>query len=142
MIPVSHLHPMIVHFPVAIIIVGFLFDLTGAFLHKDHCIARAGYYLEVIGMVAAIAGWGSGYFFTSPLEGEAGIVLDNHYRFATITLISIIVATLFRMVIVYLKKDETRLKWLALFLYFIAFLAVSYTGFLGGTLVQDFMIGL
>jgi uncharacterized membrane protein len=142
MIPIAHLHPMIVHFPVAIIIVGFLMDVAGVYLRKDHCIARAGYYLEVIGMAAAIAAWGTGYFFTSPMEGEAGLLRDSHERFATITLIAIILATLFRMVIVYLKKDDTRMKWVALFLYFMAFLAVSYTGLLGGRLVQDFMIGL
>ncbi|HNW75944.1 MAG TPA: hypothetical protein PKJ28_03560 [Bacteroidales bacterium] len=142
MIPIAHLHPMLVHFPIAIIMIGFLLDVFSFIFSSDKCLSRMGYYLEVIGMAAAIVAWGTGYFFTSPMEGEAGLAREMHEQFATITLISIIVATLFRMLIVYLKKESTVLRYVALLLYFIAFLSVSYTGFLGGRLVQDFMIGL
>jgi uncharacterized membrane protein len=138
----SHFHPMLVHFPIAIITIGFLFDLVSLAVRKDPCLSRTGYWLEVIGMAGAIFAFGSGYFFTSPMEGEAGIMRDKHEFYATVTLISIIVATIFRIVIVYLNKETSNMKYLSLALFFIAFVCVSITGYLGGTLVIDYMIGL
>lgn len=133
---------MMVHFPIAIIIVGFLVDIISLLFSKDKCLPKMGYYLEIIGMVVAITAWGSGYFFTSPMEGEAGLLRDTHKDWATVTLISIIFATLFRLIITYQKREGTWRKWVALVLYLVAFASVIVTGFLGGRLVQDFMIGL
>jgi hypothetical protein len=39
------------------------------------------------------------------------------------------------------KKEETPLKWIAFGFYLLAFIAVTFTGFMGGTMVYDFMIG-
>ncbi len=133
---------MIVHFPIAIIAVGFLADLLGLFLKKEDWLPKAGYWLEVIGMASAIVAFGTGYFFTSPMEGEAGLMREKHELFATFTLVTIIIATLFRIILNYLEKAETKLKYLSLALFFLAFLFVSITGYLGGTLVINYMIGL
>jgi uncharacterized membrane protein len=133
---------MLVHFPIAIITVGFLFDLLALMVKKDPCLSRTGYWLEVIGMVGAIFAFGSGYFFTSEMEGEAGIVREKHELYATLTLVSIIVATLFRIVVNYLNKETTVMKYISLGLFFISMVFVSVTGYLGGTLVIEYMIGL
>jgi uncharacterized membrane protein len=136
-----HLHPMMTHFPIAIIAIGFLTDLASVFIKREKCLPKMGYYLEIAGMLAAIAAWGTGYFLTSTMEGEAGDLRHHHQLFATITLITIIVATLFRSMIVYIRKEDTRLKYVSLVLFFLAFVSVGYTGFLGGALVLNFMIG-
>jgi uncharacterized membrane protein len=138
----SHFHPMMVHFPIAIITFGFLFDLFSLFITKEKCLSKMGLYLEVIGMLGAIAAFGTGYYFTSKMEGEAGILRDQHQLFATLTLISIILATFFRLLIVYQKKEETYLKYAAMSLFLLAFVFVTITGHLGGSLVYDYMIGL
>ncbi len=133
---------MLVHFPIAIIAVGFLFDLLALVVKKEPWLSRAAYWLEIIGMAGAVLAFGSGYFFTSPMEGEAGVMREKHEYYAIATLISIIVATLTRIVINYLNKETTNLKYLSLGLFFIAFVFVSVTGYLGGTLVIEYMIGL
>jgi uncharacterized membrane protein len=133
---------MLIHFPIAIITIGFLFDLFSVFRKNEPCLSKTGYWLEIIGMVSAVLAFGSGYFFTSPMEGEAGIVRDDHELYATITLVSIILATLFRIVVRYLNKESTNIKYLSLALFFISFVFVSLTGYLGGVLVIDYMIGL
>ena len=138
----SHFHPMMVHFPIAIITFGFLFDLFSLFITKEKCLSKMGLYLEVIGMLGAIAAFGTGYYFTGEMEGEAGILRDQHQLFATLTLISIILATFFRLLIVYQKKEETYLKYAAMSLFLLAFVFVTITGHLGGSLVYDYMIGL
>ncbi|MBL7138308.1 MAG: hypothetical protein ISS17_06010 [Bacteroidales bacterium] len=76
------------------------------------------------------------------MSGEAGIVRDEHKLFATLTLVFIILATTFRVLIVYLKKEGSYLKWVAMSLYLCAFIFVGYTGYLGGILVQDYLMGI
>ena len=98
-----------------------------------------GYYLEIIGMIAAILAFGTGYYFTNPMIGEAGVVREEHKLFATLTLVFIILATFFRILITYLRKESSFLRWIALCLYLCAFIFVGYTGYLGGHLVLDIM---
>ncbi|MEI7983845.1 MAG: DUF2231 domain-containing protein [Bacteroidota bacterium] len=142
MFATTHFHPMLVHFPIAIITIGFLADLASLFFGKEQCLSKMGFWLEIVGMVAAIAAFGTGYFFTGSMEGEAGAMREKHEFYATITLITIIIATLFRIIINYLNKENTHLKYASLGLFFLAFVFVSITGFLGGTLVIEYMIGL
>jgi uncharacterized membrane protein len=58
------------------------------------------------------------------------------------TLIAIIVATGYRGTILYLKKEAAYHKYIAVSLFFIAFVFVSITGYLGGSLVFDYLIGI
>lgn len=142
MFNVSHLHPMIVHFPIALIAVGFLADIVNLCTKKEPCLSKIGYYLEILGMAGAIFAWGTGYFLTSPMEGEAGLMRERHELFATITLVTIVIATIARIILNYWGTENTKFKYIPLALFFLAFLFVSYTGFLGGSLVMDYMIGL
>lgn len=138
----THFHPMMVHYPIAIITVGFFADLLSLVLKKEKWLSNMGYWLEVIGMISAIIAFGTGYFFTAPMEGEAGVMREKHEFFATITLITIILATLFRIIMNYQEKEGTSLKYVSLTLFLLAFIFVSITGFLGGSLVLNYMIGL
>jgi uncharacterized membrane protein len=142
MFDTAHFHPMMVHFPIALIAIGFLADLSSLIYKKEACLSKMGYFLEVLGMLSAIAAFGTGYFLTSPMDGEPGIMRDKHQLFATITLVSIIVATLYRTLLMYQKKEETNAKYVAMGFFFVAFVFVLYTGFLGGSLVINYMIGL
>lgn len=142
MILSGNFHPMTIHFPIALIMIGFIVDLVSIFIKKDPCLSRTGYYMEIFGMIAAIVAFGTGYYFTSQLSGEAGLARAEHKLFATFTLVFIILATIFRVLIVYLKKENTYLKWIALGLYLCAFIFVIYTGHLGGMLVENFLMGI
>jgi uncharacterized membrane protein len=131
----SHLHPMLVHFPIAIIMVGFLADLASLIFKKEKCLSTMGLYLEVLGVLAAIVAFGTGYFFTGDVLEGAGHLGEQHELFATLTLVTIIIAAFFRILIVYLKKDETYLKYVAMGIFFLAFIFVGITGYFGGMVV-------
>jgi uncharacterized membrane protein len=138
----AHFHPMIVHFPIAIIMIGFLADTASLIFRKEKCLSTMGFYLLITGTLAAIAAVATGYFFTSPMEGEPGLVRDRHELFAFLTLAAVILAAVFRIILVVRKKEETRLKYLAFGIFFLAFIFVSVTGYLGGILVMEYLIGI
>jgi uncharacterized membrane protein len=134
---------MIVHFPIALIIVGFIADVVSLFFKSEKCLSKTGFYLMVLGSLAAIAAWSSGQIFTEePTQGEILKVFQKHETGALITMIVIILGTLFRIWLVIKKKEETNLKWVAFAFYFLAFAAVTFTGYMGGIMVYNFMIGL
>ncbi|NVO03709.1 MAG: DUF2231 domain-containing protein [Bacteroidetes bacterium] len=139
----SHFHPMIVHFPIALIMVGFIADLFSLFLSKkEPSLSKIGFYLMILGTLGAIAAFLTGEFFTTKKIGEAGLVLAQHEMFAKITMGIMIFASIFRIYLVIAKKENSALKYFVILLIAIAAATVSYTGFLGGNLVYNFMIGL
>jgi uncharacterized membrane protein len=138
----DHLHPIIVHFPITLIIVGFIFEVISIFFKDEKCLSKTGFYLMVLGSLATIAAWSSGHLFTEePTGGDILKVFLRHKTGALITMIFIIAGTIFRTWLVIKKKEETYLKWIAFGFYLLAFMAVSYTGLMGGTMVYDFMMG-
>jgi uncharacterized membrane protein len=59
MFDTTHIHPMIVHFPIALIIVGFLADLIGILLKKEF-FSRTGFYLLILGTLGAVTAYITG----------------------------------------------------------------------------------
>jgi uncharacterized membrane protein len=97
----------------------------------------------VLGALGAIAAWTSGQLFTDePTQGEIVKVFERHENGALITMILMILGASLRIWLVIKKREETQLKWVVFVLFFLAFAAVTYTGFNGGRMVYDFMLGL
>jgi len=143
MFTTAHLHPMIVHFPIALITVGFIADVFSLFFKDEKCLSKTGFYLMVLGALAAIAAWSTGQLFTGePTQGAIVEIFEKHKAGALITMIMIIIGSGFRIWLVMKKMEETKLKWIAFGLYFLAFAAVTFTGFMGGTMVYNFMMPL
>jgi uncharacterized membrane protein len=139
----AHLHPMIVHFPVALITIGFIAEVVSLFFKNEKCLSKTGFYLMVLGTLAAIAAWSTGQLFTNePSQGEIVSVFEKHETGALITMILMIIGSTFRIWLVVQKKEETQLKWIAFGLYLLGFVAVTFTGFMGGTMVYNFMLTL
>ena len=134
---------MIVHFPVALITVGFLAEVISLFLKSEKCLSKTGFYLMVLGALSAIAAWLTGQLFTSkPGQGEIVSLFEKHKAGALITMIVMIIGSTFRIWLAVQKKEETKLKWIAFGFYLLAFIAVTYTGLMGGTMVYNFMMAL
>jgi uncharacterized membrane protein len=137
----SDLHPMIVHFPIALIIVGFLADVVFLFFKSEKCLSKTGFYLMVLGTLGAIAAWTTGQLFTNePSQGEILNVFEKHETGALITMILMITGAALRIYLVTRKREDTSLKWIVFILYLLAFCTVSFTGFMGGTMVYKFMM--
>lgn len=142
MFDISHLHPLTVHFPVALIITGFFLEVLSLFFNKkEPCLSRAGFYLMLLGTLGAVAAYFTGEFFTDELKGKAGEMEELHEVFAKITMFTMIAASALRIFLMIRKKENSGLKWAVFGLYFIGFVFVGITGLYGGTLVYNFIIG-
>jgi uncharacterized membrane protein len=143
MISTSDFHPMIVHFPIALIITGFLADVVFLFLRSEKCLSKTGFYLMVLGALAAIAAWTTGQLFTNePGQGEILSVFKKHETGALITMILMIIGAGLRIYLVRSKKEDTSLKWVVFIIYLLAVGTVSFTGLMGGTMVYKYMLSI
>jgi uncharacterized membrane protein len=134
---------MIVHFPVALVITGFLADVFSLFFKNEKCLSKAGFYLMVLGALSAIAAWSTGHLFTNePTQGAIVEVFNKHETGAFITMILMVTGALIRTYLVVKKKEDSNLKWLVFGIYLLAFCCVSFTGFMGGTMVYNYMMAL
>lgn len=142
MISLTHLHPMLVHFPIALILWGFIADIASLIFNKEICLSKTGFYLLIMGTLTAFLALLTGVLFTDEMSGAAGGIKDTHELFAWITVAMSAIALAFRIFIIAKNKKNTNLKWVAFVLYGLAAISVSITGFFGGTLVYSYMIPL
>jgi uncharacterized membrane protein len=133
----DHFHPMLVHFPIALVMVAFLADTLNLVTKKEPCLSKLGFYLQILGTLGAVAAVLSGTFFTEEASGPAYELRESHELFANITMYALITATALRIFVVVKKKELSGLKWISYGLLTIAAITVTITGFKGGSIVYD-----
>jgi uncharacterized membrane protein len=141
MFEASHFHPMLVHFPIALVTFGYIAELGSIFMKKEIYLSKISLYLLVFGTLSAVAAYLTGQLFTADMSGAAEDIRQWHETFALITLGLLLITASIRSYFCY-KGDCNKLKWFTFTLYSVATIAVSITGFLGGTLVYNYMMPL
>lgn len=142
MFSTSHIHPMLVHFPVALILIGFLAELAALVYKKEICLTKFGLYLLIAGTLAAIFTWFSGALFTAKMEGAAGHIRETHELIALTAVILAIITSIIRIYIIRQKEEKPGMKKIAFLFYVLTAIAIGLTGFFGGTLVYNYMMPL
>lgn len=131
MFSLDHIHPMLVHFPIALIYAGFLAELIYLFFRKDTLLSAAGFWFLCAGAVSTVFAYASGAILTRELYSAAGAVRSTHEQFAEITTISALIGAAFK---IYLKsegKENGPLKWVAFAIYAFIVFSVSAAGYFG-----------
>lgn len=143
MIDINHLHPMIVHFPIALLMVGFLSDLLGITLKKDF-FNRAGYYLLILGTIGVVAAYFSGEFAGDGVveAGALGQALETHESAALISLWLMVGTALVRIGAVIFHRYNGIIRIIAILLFFVGILSIARTGYYGGELVYKHAAGV
>lgn len=134
----AHLHPMLIHFPIALVIFGFLAEILGLSFKNEVWLSKTGFFLLVFGTGSALLAAFTGLFFTREVSGLAIEVEERHELFAWITVVLLFATTSLRVYIEETKQE--RLRWLMLFLYGVSVVSVIATGLLGGTLVHKYLL--
>ncbi|HOY11893.1 MAG TPA: hypothetical protein PLY70_02085 [Saprospiraceae bacterium] len=135
MISATHLHAMVVHFPIALLIVGFCFEVVSLFFKKEF-LQKNAFFLLLLGTFGAIAAYLAGNTAGAGLEeGSLYTAMALHEQSATISLLFAMIATLVYSTIFYFKFHKRWLKVIAVLLFAGVIGSISRTGYLGGQLV-------
>ncbi len=130
-------HPMSVHFPIALLLTGFVLDLIGlAFQRKFF--QQAGFLLLILGAAGVVTAYLSGEQAEESVEHLPGMhaAVEQHEEFALYTLWLVLLSALFRTVLVILKKYRDFLSIISTLLLSVAIGFVIITAYYGGELVH------
>ncbi len=143
MFDTSLLHPMIVHFPIALLIVGLLFDTIGLFSKKEFY-SKVAFYLLILGTLGVIAAYFSGNAAGEGISEEGSLkqAIEMHEDAALLALWLMVAASAGRVVMMLLKKYTGVFKYFAFGLFLIGVLAIARTGYYGGELVFKHAAGV
>lgn len=143
MFDTSHLHPMIVHFPIALLIVGFLAEVVGLILKKEF-FTKAAFYLLILGTLGVVSAYISGDIAGDGITetGQLKNALEAHEHAAQLTLWLMVGAAVVRIALVWMKKFKGILKYVAFVLFLVGVLSVARTGYYGGELVYKHAAGV
>jgi len=112
------------------------------YFKKEIYLSRMGFFLLIFGTLSAVVAWLTGTLFTAEMEGAAGIIKETHEMAAMITLVTLLLTSVLRIVLQTKKSENAILNWIAFILYGVAAISVSLTGYYGGTLVYNYMMPL
>ncbi len=142
MISSTHLHAMVVHFPVALLIVGFLFEVTSYF-YKKAFFRQSAFYLLILGMLGTVGAYLSGNAAGAGIEeGLLKKAMELHEQAATISLWLTIITVLFYAGIYFFKYNRSWSRVIAVLLFAGVMGSIARTGYLGGQLVYKHGAGV
>jgi len=139
-----NVHPLIIHFPIALWMVAVLFDLISLFLPKDwlNNMVVTLYCLGAIGSLAAyLSGEQAMDIVSVPMQGE--LTAGTHSDWGHYTLYYFIAYAVVRLFLFWKEWDKKKMVAIALFLFgAIGMGMVAKTADLGGKLVYKYGVGI
>ncbi len=143
MFDLTLLHPMIVHFPIALLIVGLLADFMGVIFNREF-FSKVGFSLLILGTLGAIAAYFSGNLAGDGLAegGALKQALETHEDAAIVSLWLMGAAALVRIVMVAMKRFTGALRWIPVVMFLVGVLSIARTGYYGGELVFKHAAGV
>ncbi|MBS4172259.1 DUF2231 domain-containing protein [Bacillus sp. FJAT-49736] len=134
----SHIHPIVVHFPIVIITLTAVYDLLYAIFRRKA--SPRGHWFWLLAFLSAWLAIGTG-----PGEDARGNTNIFHYHdtWATITTWLALIVTIFRFFFVMKRKELIQL-WLVIscILSIVCAVGILTVGYIGGKMVYDQGIGV
>ncbi len=144
-----NVHPLIVHFPIALFSAGFLVSMVGYIFRKD-ILKNAGLVMVILGAAGALAAALSGEEAEEAVEkflsGEGEQALESHETFGGITAYILSAAALLNLLGAVFLKNRRRAAGALLAAYVAAgilgVIMVNVTAYKGGRLVYEYGAGV
>lgn len=137
---ITHIHPIISHFPIVLVLTGFIAESINKFGKSKIFLKEIGYYFQIIGAAAIILSVLTGLFFTVEQSGKAHEIGEMHEKLAYLSLVILLTSSVFSTYLRIFKVRSGKYFNISYLLYLAACLCVLVTGFIGGTLVYDYLI--
>lgn len=135
-------HPLIIHFPIALLIVGVICDAIGI-LGKRDLFLSTGFLLFALGALASIPAALTGDHVADTAQHITGIAddLDWHDTLGTATTLLAVILTLIRTHLIFKKQFTSTVQYIYLIFAVGVAILVGASGYTGGRLVYDFGAG-
>lgn len=135
------LHPLTVHFPIALLFTSVFFDLLGILTGKKH-FSQTGWWLLILGLVGGAVAAGFGMWTEEQVEasGVPEGAVDRHEAFAltTLAVFAALAVVRWRMRARWSPRDRV----IYLIVAMVGLLLLGITGFYGGELVYRYGAGV
>lgn len=136
-------HPQIVHFPIALLMAYFLFEILTAIFKKEY-LSKGAHLLLLLGVLGALAAVLTGKQAEEAFDyfnKQSSALLEEHQDWATITLWYFATVLGVRTVLVIKKVFSAKMQYLFVVLAAIGAFFVFQTGDHGGKMVYKYGIG-
>jgi uncharacterized membrane protein len=144
----AELHPRIVHFPIALFIIYFVFEISGIMSKKDF-LNKAAYIILILGIITALIAVMTGNQAQNAAKlilngkiSEISEAIEKHEEYATITLWYFTALFVLRTYLLIRKKFNINWKYVFIGLGLIGCYLIYITGYYGGELVFNYGIGI
>ncbi len=137
-------HPQTVHFPVALLTVGLVFDIIGAVKKSDRWIFFGG-LLIVLGLLFSFLALQSGQLAEDEIKPLSELLhekVEEHEDTATISFFMILAVTVLRYFLVSKQKLDAWRHWIVIVLSTISISLLLWASHLGGVLVYEYGAGV
>jgi len=136
-------HPLIVHFPIALLIASAVAELAGHLLKRDD-LRHFAFWALILGVVSASAAYITGSFAEESVEHLPGIHanLETHEELATIALATWIGLAALRILLTIRGWLNSSIFYLYLVLLLAGGVLIGSTGYSGGNLVYNHGAGV
>jgi uncharacterized membrane protein len=142
MITASHLHAMVVHFPIALLIIGFLTELLSLFVQQNF-FKKVALGLLITGALGTIAAYLFGNAAGEGMEeGALGKAITLHEQAATIALWLTAFTAVIYLTVFFLRYNKIWVRIVSIILFTGVVAAIARTGYLGGQLVYKHGAGV
>lgn len=139
----ENIHPMLIHFPIALFSVGFFVDFVGSLLWVKDSLKQAGYWMHAMGLLLTVPAIVSGVVAENTLDltQELHSLVKTHEQFGFLSLGLFGGLFFWRWRAKMLLDKRTWKMGLYLSLSAVALLVLLYGASLGGDLVYDHGLG-
>ena len=139
MSPIDELHPLLVHFPIALFAAAFFCDSLGLILQKKS-LTSAGCWNLLLALIASIFTIISGYISDS-LVGhmeEPFPIFSTHGSLQILSVLWLLSIAVFRWKMFERISRENRLKWIYVIMFGVGVMFLFYGSHLGAKLANRF----
>jgi len=138
----QNIHPYFVHFPIAILAIGLLWDLLGILLKKES-LKNAGWWAQLFGTVAIVITAITGLIAANTVvhKDAAHEIMETHETIGLIVTGVFIVLFLWRSFLKTALPSQKLQQIIYLVIGGLAVLMMLYGAHLGGKLVYEFGVG-
>jgi uncharacterized membrane protein len=137
-------HPMVVHFPLALVVTGTVFLLTARLLRQEHysaTLATVGTWNLCLGAVAALFALGTG--LAAMIDLHVGLAarqaISLHVKWAIFTTLALVLLAVWRGAG---SAQQSRPSWIFMGMLLAATAALIVTGYRGGQNVYRYGVGV